>query len=224
MVRLRQGGLQILTSEDGSHSFPLNSVRLEMRPPVRKIEHLPNAITISRVALVPVLVLLLRDQRFPSALAVFALAGLSDALDGYIAKRYGLVSQFGAILDPLADKILLVTSYVMLAVLSLIPFWLVVAVVSRDLLIVGGYLAYTLAAGTTVQMRPTALSKLNTLLQILLVIAVLAQAALGVQAHEAIAALIGAALGTTVASGLHYLWTWGVMRQIQTVARAPSHD
>jgi len=195
-----------------------------MGPFVRKIDHLPNAITISRMALVPVLVLLLKDQRFQGALVAFVIAGISDALDGYIAKRYQLVSQFGAMLDPLADKILLVSSYVMLAVLNLIPFWLVVAVVSRDLLIVGGYLVYTLAVGGVVQMRPTALSKLNTFLQILLVIAVLTKAALGLPLQEAVAALIGLVLGTTIASGGHYLWTWGVMKQLQPATREPTHE
>jgi cardiolipin synthase len=181
--------------------------------------HLPNTLSVLRIALVPVLILLLKGQDYTLALIVFLASGLTDALDGFLAKRLGLTSRLGAILDPAADKILLVSAYAMLAVLEHIPFWLMLAVVFRDLLIVGGYLIYTSQAGS-VQMRPSRLSKLNTLMQIALVIAVLAEQAGLVVVPGLIALLAPAVLATTVASGAHYLWTWGVLRDIETV-RAP---
>lgn len=190
---------------------------------LRKIDHLPNAITISRIGLAPLLILLLRAQRYPQALAVFVIAGISDALDGYVAKRYGLTSQFGSILDPFADKILLISAYVMLAILGRIPFWLMLTVAFRDLLIIGGYLAYTSIVGS-VHMRPSLLSKLNTVMQILLVVAVLAQAAMALPISGLVHLLVEAVFVSTVASGAHYLWTWGIMKEVQPLGSKAGHD
>ncbi|MHB1565482.1 MAG: CDP-alcohol phosphatidyltransferase family protein [Acidiferrobacter sp.] len=176
--------------------------------------HLPNIITIGRMALVPLLILVLKGQDFLGALGVFLVAGVSDALDGFIAKRWGFVTRLGAILDPAADKILLVSAYVMMAWLHLIPFWLVLVVVFRDLLIVGGYLVYTSLYGP-VQMRPSYVSKLNTFVQILLIIFLLAEKAFAWQVAYAETLLIFGVLTTTVASGGHYLWTWGIVKDIE---------
>lgn len=181
-----------------------------MKPP----PHLPNAITIARIALVPVFILLLRDEQYSLALFVFLVAGASDGLDGFIARRYNLRSRLGAVLDPLADKLLLVTAYVMLSMLGHIPFWLVLAVVFRDLLIVGGYITYTLVVGPA-QMRPSILSKTNTLMQVVLVLAVLARMAALLPAAIPLDWLVYATFATTVASGLHYLWIWGVMKHVE---------
>ena len=178
------------------------------------LHHLPNLITLSRVALVPVLILLLVERRYGAALAVFVVAGVSDALDGYLAKRWRVQSQFGAILDPVADKLLLVTAYVMLTLSGHIPFWLTLAVASRDVLIVGGYLVYTSHAGP-VHMRPSILSKINTLLQLALVTLLLAKLAAGLRAPLLVNALIYAVLVSTVMSGVHYLWSWLVLREIE---------
>ncbi len=179
-----------------------------------KLNHLPNAITIGRMAFVPLLILMLKNGRFLDALDIFLVAGVSDALDGYIAKRFGLTSRLGAILDPAADKILLVSAYVMLAWLGLIPFWLVLAVVFRDVLIVGGYLVYVSLSGP-VAMRPSYVSKLNTFVQILLVLFLLAERALDFRVAYAKEVLVFCVLATTAASGLHYLWTWGVMKDVE---------
>jgi len=177
------------------------------------ISQLPNLITLSRLALTPVLILMLNDRDYVSALAIFVFAGLSDGLDGFIAKRYDCATRLGSILDPLADKILLVSTYVMLTVLGHLPFWLMLVVGFRDLLIVGGYLVYTSMYGP-VQMHPSALSKLNTVTQILLVAAVLVEQAAALFYPGAVTALVYAVLVTTVASGGHYVWTWGVMKEI----------
>ena len=177
------------------------------------LSHLPNVITLARVALVPVLILLLKDQDYTAALIVFVVAGLSDALDGYLAKRLNVQSRLGAVLDPAADKLLLVSAYVMLTVLGHIPFWLVLVVAFRDLLIVGGYLLYTSHAGP-VKMRPSFVSKLNTFLQITLVTVILAQQAAGLAWLPA-EALIYAVLASTVLSGAHYLWLWLIKKDIE---------
>jgi cardiolipin synthase len=178
------------------------------------LSHLPNAITLSRIALVPVLILALKDQEYGWALILFLLAGVSDALDGFLAKRLNLVSRLGAILDPAADKILLVSAYVMLTVLGHIPFWLMLGVTFRDLLIVAGYLVYVAHTGP-VHMRPSYLSKLNTFVQISLIGAILTEQAFGLAWTMAIDLLVYAVLATTIASGLHYLWLWGVVKDIQ---------
>lgn len=178
------------------------------------ISQLPNLITISRIALAPVLILLLKDQEYAVSLAVFVIAGVSDGLDGFIAKRFHFESRLGSILDPLADKILLLSSYVMLTLLDHLPFWLMLTVAFRDLLIVGGYLVYTSMVGP-VQMRPSWLSKFNTLVQILLVIVILAQQALALVYPPLVEVLIYAVLLTTVASGVHYIWIWGVMKEVE---------
>jgi len=187
-----------------------------------KLSQLPNAITLSRIALVPVLILTLKGQHFGAALVVFLLAGVSDALDGFLAKRLNMTSRLGAILDPAADKILLVSAYVMLTVLEYIPFWLMLGVAFRDLLIVGGYLAYTSLYGP-VAMRPSNLSKLNTVMQIALICVILAQEAANLAFPGVVRALVYTVLATTVASGLHYLWIWGAMKDIAPApSKAPS--
>lgn len=185
--------------------------------PSAGLQHLPNLITLARIALVPVLILLLHDQHYAAALLVFLVAGLSDALDGFLAKRLGVQSRLGAILDPAADKLLLVSAYVMLTILGHIPFWLMLTVAFRDILIVGGYIVYTTHAGP-VKMRPSVLSKLNTLLQIALVGLILGQEALH-QAWPLTDVVVYGVLASTVASGAHYLWLWMIVRDIE-----PAHS
>lgn len=179
------------------------------------ISQLPNFITLARIASVPILILALDQRDYRLALILFVLAGLSDGLDGFIAKRYRCATRLGGILDPAADKILLVGAYVMLTVLGHLPFWLMVVVAFRDLLIVGGYLMYTSMYGP-VQMRPSGLSKFNTLMQIVLVAVVLVQQATGIGYPGAVDVLVYAVLVTTVVSGVHYLWTWGFMKDIES--------
>jgi cardiolipin synthase (CMP-forming) len=180
-----------------------------------KMSQVPNLITLSRIAVTPVFVLLLDDGAYLAALVVFTLAGLSDGLDGLIAKRFHSASRLGAILDPAADKIMLVSAYVMLTIQGHIPFWLMIVVAFRDLLIVGGYVVYTSMYGP-VRMRPSWLSKANTLLQITLAVAILFQLAAGADYGIAIQLLVYATLASTVASGAHYLWIWGVMKEIES--------
>lgn len=184
---------------------------------------LPNLITLSRLALAPAFVLVLNDANYVAAFLLFVIAGLSDGLDGLIAKRFHYESRLGAILDPAADKILLVSAYVMLTVLGHVPVWLVIVVAFRDLLIVGGYLLYTSMYGP-VHMRPSSLSKLNTFMQIALVVAVLLEQATGSHYPLVIRGLVYAVFVTTVASGAHYLWAWGVMKEIEPARRAKRRE
>jgi cardiolipin synthase (CMP-forming) len=184
---------------------------------------LPNLITLSRLALAPAFVLVLNDANYVAAFLLFVIAGLSDGLDGLIAKRFHYESRLGAILDPAADKILLVSAYVMLTVLGHVPVWLVIVVAFRDLLIVGGYLLYTSMYGP-VHMRPSSLSKLNTFMQIALVVAVLLEQATNSHYPLAIRGLVYAVFVTTVASGAHYLWAWGVMKEIEPARRAKRRE
>ncbi len=181
-----------------------------------RFQHLPNAITISRLFLVPLLILALKAQDYFTGLLLFLVAGISDALDGFIAKRFDLVSRLGAILDPVADKALLISAYVMLAVVGDVPFWLSLTVVFRDLLIIGGYLVVISMMGP-VEMQPSYLSKFNTLMQIVLIVAILAQHAAGLDLPVMTLLLIYTVLITTVASGAHYLWLWLVKREINPV-------
>lgn len=178
--------------------------------------YLPNTITLFRIAAAPVLILLLKERDYALALLVFVLAGASDGLDGWIAKRFNMQSRLGGILDPLADKLLLVSAYVMLTVLDRIPFWLLLTVAFRDLLIIGGYLVYVMLSGP-VHMRPSRLSKFNTFMQIALVLAVLAQEAAAFVLPGLREGLIVAVAATTIASGAHYIWVWLVRREVERV-------
>lgn len=179
---------------------------------------LPNLITIARIALVPVLILLLKDQEYAAALIVFVIAGISDALDGYLAKRLNVQSRLGAILDPVADKLLLVSAYVMLTFLGHIPFWLMLVVAFRDLLIVVGYVVYTSHAGP-VKMRPSVLSKLNTVAQIALATLILAEQAAGLDLAPSVDVLVLAVLASTVISAAHYLWLWMIVKDIEPASK-----
>lgn len=175
------------------------------------LSQVPNLITLSRIALVPVLILVLKDQDYLAALIVFLAAGISDALDGFVAKRFGYTSHLGAVLDPVADKTLLVAAYVMLTILGQLPFWLMLTVAFRDLLIIGGYLVYTSLHGA-VQMQPTYLSKINTFVQIALVGLILVHEALRWELPVVIDVMTWLVLVTTVTSGVHYVWLWGVKK------------
>ena len=168
---------------------------------------IPNLLTLARIAAVPVLILFLYEGRYGAALAVFVLAGITDGLDGWIAKRFKCVTRLGSILDPLADKILIVSTYVMLVLAGDLPFWLILLIGFRDLGIIAGVLVLNTLNGH-VQMQPSLLSKVNTFLQISLVILVMIER-VGLIALEPIAEiLLWFVAVTTVASAIHYVYLW----------------
>jgi len=172
-----------------------------------KARDIPNLICVVRILLViPIVVLLLRGE-FAAGLMLFALAGASDGLDGFLARHFDWHSRLGAILDPLADKLLMVCTYASLGWLGLLPWWLVAMVLARDALIISGALAYHRLCGE-VEMEPTRISKANTLFQILLVLLVmLVQAGLGAPGWV-LDAMIFIVAWSTLLSGGNYVWEW----------------
>jgi cardiolipin synthase len=168
---------------------------------------LPNAISFMRIALVaPILMLILRDD-FAWALALFALAGFSDGLDGYLAKRFDWHTRLGALLDPVADKLLVAGTFITLAYTQDIPIWLASVVILRDVIIVAGAMAYNFFV-RPVECEPTRVSKLNTALQLLLLLFVLSRAGFGWPDQISITVLGAAVLVTVVISGVDYVWSW----------------
>lgn len=171
--------------------------------------YIPNLLTLGRIALVPILIVLLQELNFLWSLMVFVVAGVSDGLDGYIAKRFNARTQLGAVLDPLADKALIISAYVTLSILNLVPFWLVVAVVFRDVIIVCGYLIMALFFGSP-EMQPLKISKINTFLQLAYVFVVLAALAGAGFLTAIISPLAVVVLLTSVASGGAYVVIWSM--------------
>lgn len=168
---------------------------------------IPNAITLFRIILIVPVALLLIEKRFDLALYLFVVAAVSDGLDGYLAKHFGWTSRLGSLLDPLADKLLLVTCFILSGWLGLIPIWLIWAVILRDFVIVVGATIYHHLYGPFVG-EPTLISKVNTVAQILLVVLVLFNSGVVPLPAGLIEALIYLVLTTTVASGLGYVFIW----------------
>jgi cardiolipin synthase (CMP-forming) len=166
-----------------------------------------NLVTLARLLSVPLAIWLVLDDAMAAAFWLFVAAGVSDAVDGYIAKRFDQRSRLGALLDPIADKMLLVSMFVTLGIDGLLPDWLVILVVFRDVLIVGGFLLAT-AMAHEIATKPLWISKLNTALQIALIGVVLGKIGLDVRDFGATAGLTYAVALTTVLSGGGYLVRW----------------
>ena len=170
------------------------------------LKTLPNFISIARLVAVPVVVWLILTDRMTAAFWVFAGAGISDAVDGYLAKRLDARSVLGSYLDPLADKLLLITIYVLLGREGHIPAWLVVLIIGRDAGLLGGSML-AVKADRTMAMRPLWISKLNTLLQIVLASLVMARLGIGFpDIGIGQDMLVYGVAVTTVWSGSAYLW------------------
>jgi cardiolipin synthase len=169
--------------------------------------NLPNTISLARLLVAPVAVVLISERLDTAAFALFVLAGLSDAADGLIAKRFDRVTTLGGFLDPIADKALLLGTYLSLQARDLLPLWLVILVISRDILIVGGALLIHILT-ERFRPRPSLVSKVNTFMQIALAAAVLAGLALGLDLEQLVAILVWVVAGTTCASGAAYVVSW----------------
>lgn len=180
--------------------------------------HLPNIISGLRLALVLPVFWLIGEGEYATALLIAAVAGVSDALDGYLAKRFHWQSRLGGMLDPLADKMLLLAGFSGLVLVDALPLWLLVLVIGRDLLIVGGAIAYHNFVGPFVA-EPSRLSKLTTVAQIVCVLAELARLAWfpALPGHHAMI-MVTAIL--TAASGLHYVGAWSMRARRTLAARA----
>lgn len=176
---------------------------LKRKPPIFAI-NIPNILTVLRILLTPLFVILLLKQLYLMALGVFFAAGVSDGLDGFIARYFNQRTIMGAYLDPVADKLLLTASYVCLAVLGLIPAWLSVVVISRDVLIVLGIALLTFAK-IDFEVQPSRLSKSTTFMQLFTILIILLAQEFP-RVGEGNAALFWMTATITIISGLHYLY------------------
>ena len=165
---------------------------------------IPNLITLGRILLVPVVVWAIIYGELWLAFVLFLAAGVSDAVDGYLAKRFNMASELGAYLDPLADKTLIVSIYVTLGIAGKIPLWLVILVVSRDIMIIGAIMLSWLL-GSPLKVKPLLVSKLNTVAQIVFACVVLASLGFNLRADNLIFALIPVVAALTLLSVAAYV-------------------
>lgn len=172
------------------------------------MRHIPNMISGLRIVLVGPVVWALLTHRFELAIWLFLVAGISDGVDGFLAKRFGWTSRVGGILDALADKFLLVSTFLALWWLGVFPGWLVLLVLGRDILIVGGGVAYN-SRVEKVDPEPSLVSKLNTFLQIVLVALGVVDVGIMTVPSWLLKALIGAVVVTVFFSGAGYVREWG---------------
>jgi len=175
-----------------------------MRPAL----NMPNLITLARLALVPLVAYFLLDGEHGLALMVFFVAAVTDLLDGWIARRFKLASALGAMLDPIADKLNMFVATVLLGWQGLLPMWLAIAIVLRDVVIVAGALAYRFTLGP-IKIAPTTLSKVNTFIEFTVLLLVMASAARWIEVDRWLPAAFVFVFATVLASGVQYVWVWG---------------
>ena len=178
-----------------------------MAPLLLKARHIPNLITGLRILLVAPFLWALLEERYSTALLLFVIAGVSDALDGFLAKYFGWTSELGGLLDPIADKLLLIGAILALGWLNELPSWLVALVILRDLLIVCGAISYHMLI-ERLEAAPLMVSKLNTLLQLMLVCAVIVHYGMIPLPEILLTGLIALTAITTVWSGSAYVRQW----------------
>ncbi len=183
------------------------------------MRHIPNIISVIRILLVVPIAITLFHQRLALAVMLFALAAVSDAADGFLAKRFGWQSWIGGMLDPIADKLLLMAAFVWLALAGELPVWLAGLVVGRDLAIVLGAIAYHNLIGRF-DAAPSGLSKLTTVIQIVFLLVELLRLSNWVAMPPLLRTiLIVVTAGFTLASGLHYVVVWGARARHSTRLR-----
>ena len=180
-----------------------------------RIVTVPNLLTVFRMVLIPVFVSLLFYQRFVLALGIFVLAGVTDSLDGLLARRFNQKSQLGTILDPIADKLMLVTAFVVLSMRAVfpqplpshlpVPFWVTVAVISRDVFILVGAAAINIVTGFR-GFRPSMLGKINTTVQILAIILIMFAASFPYGTGYYLPTTYAIVFTLSILSGAHYVF------------------
>jgi len=186
-----------------------------------KLKYIPNMICIARIILVAPIVWSLREQRYGLALSLILVAGLSDALDGYLARRFDWRTRLGGLLDPAADKLLMFAAFVTLAWIGLVPVWFSAIVVGRDIFIIGGTIVYQLTVAP-IHGEPTGASKLNTVFQILFILLAITHAWLG-QPHVVVLRMLGVAILTTIAISTVQYVTTGFTRRREHRDTAEHH-
>lgn len=185
------------------------------------LRHLPNALTLLRLALVPVVWKLLWDRAYERAIVVGFFTTITDALDGWLARKLKAESRLGAYLDPIADKVLLMGSYLIFGLDHVIPWWLTAAVLGRDIVILG----FAVIARLFTRLRdfpPTVWGKLSTFVQIITGLVILINGSMGadIYTYKLQRWFVWICLGTTLWSGLHYVWTG--IRMWRNQARVPA--
>jgi cardiolipin synthase len=175
---------------------------------------IPNIITLGRILLVPFIVWAIASEKMDIAFVIFIVAGISDAVDGFLAKRFNMASELGALLDPLADKALLVSIYVALGIWGAVPRWIVILVVSRDMMIVSAVIVSWLF-GKPIPMKPLMVSKLNTVAQVAFAALVLAALGFGFKSTPYDLILMGLVTVFTLVSVSLYLMEW--VRHMSTI-------
>jgi len=176
--------------------------------------NIPNIITLGRILAVPFIVWAIASNQMEIAFVIFILAGISDAVDGFLAKRFHMTSELGALLDPLADKALLVSIYMALGIWGAVPRWIVILVVSRDIMIVGAVIVSWLF-GKPIPMKPLMVSKLNTVAQVVFAALVLASVGFGFNPTPYDLILMGLVTVFTLLSVSFYLVEWA--RHMSTI-------
>jgi cardiolipin synthase len=202
-----------LYSGEGIGVFP--AAPAGARPQAGIALNIPNLITLGRILLVPVVVWAIASGTMWIAFVLFVAAGVSDAIDGFLAKRFNMSTELGAYLDPLADKALIVSIYLALGINGDIPRWLVILVVSRDIMIVGAFLLSWLV-GSPLKVKPLLVSKLNTVAQILFACVVLGSLGFDIQADKLTLVLMGLVAALTLLSVAAYVAEW--VRHMNSVA------
>jgi cardiolipin synthase len=176
-----------------------------------KLKYIPNIICIARIILVAPIVWSLFNGRYGLALGLILIAGLSDALDGYLARRFDWRTRLGGLLDPAADKLLMFAVFVTLTWIGLVPIWFTAIVIGRDVVIIGGAIVYQLTVAP-IHGEPTGASKLNTVFQILFILFTITQAWLG-QPPTIVLQVLGAAILVTIAISTVQYVTTGINRR-----------
>ncbi len=171
------------------------------------LKYLPNAFSLARLFLIAPFLLYLHHAQYAIALYLFLFAGLTDGLDGWLARHFGWQTRFGSFIDPLADKLLIASSFISLALLGTLPWWLVSLVFFRDLTISLGVMAWQRFIPKRLDFKPTWLSKINTFLQLTLIIFCLIELSFGKTAQSLTYLLIGLTTLTTSATYIDYVWT-----------------
>jgi cardiolipin synthase (CMP-forming) len=182
-------------------NFSINRVSSSLR-------HLPNIISAIRILLVAPIAAALANHQLVTTIVLFGVAAFSDAADGFLAKRFGWQSELGAVLDPAADKLLLATVFITLAYLKLVPWWLMAAAVARDAIIVAGALLYKCLIGP-LYIRPSIVSKFNTLCQAVFVMAVVGREEFSVPPAWVVTVLGAMVFATVAVSGIDYVLIYG---------------
>lgn len=172
-------------------------------------EYIPNIITVIRLMLISPIVITLLMREYRLAFILFFIAGLTDAVDGYLARRFHWISRFGSMIDPIADKFLLILTFLTLGYLQIIPVWLLLIVVLRDLMLVAGGITYHVLIGAY-EFQPTLISKCNTFFQITLIILLMFEQTFHVLPLEYIHSLMVLVFLTSLISLVDYLVVWGI--------------